>query len=136
MAKIAAIQEYGAHITVTDKMRKFLASAYNIHLKPTTTVLTIPPRAHRRTVMINNMQKWQKMFKKIILKNKDFDMYKSLSMLGMIMVQDYKAIIKTNKFQELSDMTLKIREIKDISGSQPLYATGEMERQITAEIIR
>lgn len=44
---LAAIHEYGCKIEVTPKMRKYLA-ATGLHLKPTTTHITIPERAFLR----------------------------------------------------------------------------------------
>ena len=44
---LASIHEYGCKIKVTPKMRKYLA-ATGLHLKPTTTHITIPERAFLR----------------------------------------------------------------------------------------
>lgn len=44
---LAAIHEYGCTIKVTDKMRAYLHST-GLHLKPTTTHITIPERAFLR----------------------------------------------------------------------------------------
>ena len=41
----APIQEFGGSITVTDKMRGFLAANYGIHLKKSTATIDIPPRS-------------------------------------------------------------------------------------------
>jgi hypothetical protein len=46
-AWLAGIHEYGCKITVTDKMRKWLA-ANGLHLKPSTTTITIPERSFLR----------------------------------------------------------------------------------------
>lgn len=45
---LAAIHEYGCNITVTPKMRAFL-HYQGLHLKPTTTVITIPERSFLRS---------------------------------------------------------------------------------------
>lgn len=48
---IANVQEFGATIPVTPKMRAFFRGAFKISLKPTTTSITIPPRPFiRQTV--------------------------------------------------------------------------------------
>jgi hypothetical protein len=135
MSKIAAIQEYGATITVTDKMRGFLSAKYGIHLKKSTTQIVIPPRAHRYQVVKENDKKWTKELKKILIQNK-FDVKKSLDILGYVMAQDYKTIIKNANFDKLSEATLLIRHVEGIAGSAPLNATGEMERQITSEVYK
>lgn len=46
-AWLAAIHEYGCNITVTPKMRAFLHS-HGLHLKDSTTVITIPERSFLR----------------------------------------------------------------------------------------
>lgn len=46
-AWLASIHEYGCKIQVTDKMRAYLHST-GLHLKPTTTHITIPERAFLR----------------------------------------------------------------------------------------
>lgn len=133
MAKIATIQEYGANITVTDKMRGFLAVTYGIYLKKTTTHIMIPPRAHRYQLVQNNKNKWTKQLRILLIKN-NYDILKSFGAMGAIMKQDYSQVIKDGKFQTLSEATMHIRKINDIAGSQPLYATGEMERVLTYEV--
>lgn len=47
-AWLAGIHEYGCKIPVTDKMRAFFRGRFNINLKPTTTVITIPERSFLR----------------------------------------------------------------------------------------
>ena len=46
-AWLAGIHEYGCKITVTPKMRAWL-HAHGLHLKPSTTVITIPERSFLR----------------------------------------------------------------------------------------
>ncbi len=45
MAGLGAVQEFGARIKVTDKMRGYLAYAFGVHLKKTTKEIVIPPRS-------------------------------------------------------------------------------------------
>lgn len=45
MAGIGAVQEYGAEIPVTDKMRGFLRHNFGINLKKSTTHIRIPARS-------------------------------------------------------------------------------------------
>lgn len=136
MAKIAKIQEFGAHITVTDKMRRFLGWKFGIHLKKTTTMITIPPRPHMKNVVEKNIAKWKKELAKQLEKNK-FDLEKSLKVMGMVMAQDYKkSFFEDGVFQELAGATIAIRQQKDIGGTLPLVATNEMQRQIKSEVIK
>jgi hypothetical protein len=133
MAKIAGIQEYGATITVTDKMRKFLAWKYEIYLKKTTTHIIIPPRAHRYQVVQENKDKWSKQLATLLEKN-NYNLVKSLGALGVEMRKDYIGTLKQGKFQELSAATMLIREKKNIAGSQPLYATRGLALNLTFEV--
>lgn len=55
LADLAIIQEFGTKITVTDKMRGFLASQ-GLFLKKSTKVITIPPRPSIRNSFDNNTQ--------------------------------------------------------------------------------
>ena len=135
MSKIARIQEYGATITVTDKMRKFLAVAYGIYLKKETTTITIPPRPHRKQTINKFMKQWKKELAKLLLKT-NYDLEKSLEILALKMAQDYKDIFSTGKFDALSSATLLIRNIKGIDGTAPLVATGEMQRTIKSEVTK
>lgn len=45
MAGLGAVQEFGARIKVTDKMRGYFAYAFGINLKKTTTEIVIPARS-------------------------------------------------------------------------------------------
>lgn len=47
MARLAAVHEFGMEINVTDKMRKYLAVT-GLHLKASTTTITIPERSFLR----------------------------------------------------------------------------------------
>lgn len=133
MAKIAAIQEFGASINVTPKMRGFLSASYGINLKATTSQIVIPPRAHRKQVIEKHAEEWQHVLTKTLVKT-GFDINKSLDILGVIIQQDYKSIIIGGNFTKLSDATLHMRQKNNIGGSQPLYATGEMARTIESEV--
>lgn len=45
LAGLGAVQEFGATINVTDKMRSFFRYKFGINLKKTTTQIVIPPRS-------------------------------------------------------------------------------------------
>lgn len=45
LAGIGAVQEYGANINVTDKMRNYLRYAFGMNLKKSTTSINIPARS-------------------------------------------------------------------------------------------
>lgn len=133
LSKIAAIQEYGAVIPVTDRMRGFLSAAYGIHLKKSTTQIVIPPRAHKKQTIQKNAQKWQKELTKI-LQQVNFDIPKALEILGLKIMHDYKKVLTSGNFQELSSATMHIRSKTDIAGNVPLMATGELQRRMISEV--
>lgn len=56
---IAAVQNYGATINVTDKMRGFFAYHFGVHLKKTTTTITIPPTHFYEHCLEKNKEKWK-----------------------------------------------------------------------------
>ncbi len=116
MSEIAAVHEYGATIPVT-----------------ATKEVVIPPRPHRQQALDVYQNQWVKDLRKLLLANK-FNAKTSLTQLGLKMAEDYRTIIKTGTFKDLAEVTLKAREYNNISGTQPLYATGEMARQITSEV--
>jgi hypothetical protein len=134
MAKIAKIQEYGAHINVTQKMRIFMLKTYGINLFGKDTI-TIPPRPHMQETKNKFIDSWKKKLA-TLLKRNNYDLEKSLSTLSLIMVQDYKSVFADAKFKDLSSATLHIRQIKNIGGTQPLVASGEMQRQIDGKVFK
>lgn len=128
-AKIAAIQEFGAIVNVTDKMRKFL-HCNGIHLSPKKTTITIPPRAHRQKLIKKYGKSWEKLLAKQLEKT-NFNVDKSLQKLKLQMIQDYRKLISsTGRFKKLSGATISYRQVNDIGGTRPLFATGDMERLI------
>jgi hypothetical protein len=121
--KIASIQEYGAIIPVTSKMRGYFGWKYGIYISKST--ITIPPRPHRKQTIQAKMPKWKKLFA-ILLNKNEYDIEKSFNELGKQMLDDYRDVIKEGNFQPLSQATLKIRQRDDIYGSVPLNATDGM----------
>lgn len=133
LAKIARINEYGAVINVTPKMRGFLSAAYGIHLKKDTTQIIIPPRTHRQQTIHKHLFEWKTKLSKLLVKYKG-DIHKSLEALSIIMLQDYKDIFLHGEFVENSAMTLKIRKSKGIGSTTPLVATGELQRRMERRV--
>jgi hypothetical protein len=114
-------------------MRGFLASEYGIYLKASTTQIVIPPRAHKKQTIQNNAKKWEKELTNILQKV-DFDIPVALEILGLKIMQDYKKVLTSGNFQELSNATMHIRKKNDVAGNIPLMATGELERRMISEV--
>ena len=133
LAMIARVQEYGEKIDITPKMRKFFAWAFGIHLKRSTTQIVIPPRPHRANTIKKNQAKWKKTLA-IELRRSGYNLEASLEALGMQVLQDYKAVLMSGKFKQISGATRCIRTVTGVGGSAPLYATGELQRRLKAEV--
>ena len=121
--KIAAIQEFGAIIPVTSRMRGYLDWKYGINVWKSTII--IPPRPHRKQTIQRMMTRWKKILA-VLLKKNEYDVGKSFDELGKQMLDDYRDVIKGGNFQPLSQATLKMRQIDDVYGSVPLNATDGM----------
>lgn len=129
--KTAKIQEFGSIIPVTDKMKNYFKTL-NIYLSASS--LIIPPRPHRKQTIRKNYKKWTKEFKHALILTK-FDIKKALEILKLNVVADYKDMIVSGEFTPLSGLTLLLRQENEISGSKPLYATGELRNHIKGRVV-
>lgn len=128
--KIAAIQEYGATIPVTDKMRGwFLANGFP--LKKTTTEIIIPPRPFIRQTKDANLSKWTEQFQnnleKVVKGEMTFE--QMLMRLGATIQGDIKETISNFKEPKNSPMTIAMKG-KDT----PLRNTGIMQETVDFEV--
>ena len=127
---LASIHEYGCKIEVTPKMRNYLA-ATGLHLKKTTTHITIPERAFLRNGYDNN---------------KDDVIKKAEAVLGDVI----GGTMSTDQFFELIGLLLKSR-IQDYArdldsppnhpytvdrkgSSNPLVSSGDMIGAISYKV--
>lgn len=130
-AWLAGIHEYGCKITVTPKMRNWLA-ANGLHLKKTTTQIVIPERSFLRAGFDEHhedvVKKFEKALGKVLLGG-DVDKY--LEDLGQLLrdkIVDYGI--------ELSEppkhpFTLRANPTK----TNPLVQSGEMLEALTFEVV-
>lgn len=130
---LANVHEFGVAIKVTDKMRRFLAIRYKIHLKKSTEYIHIPPRAPREKTINKNQDKWIRAVDKLT-QQYNYDMKKVTVALAFIIKKDYQAQLLSGQFKELSSATMHMRQIKGVVGNMPLYATGEWERRMVDKV--
>lgn len=128
---IASVQEYGIKINVTLKMRRFLASQ-GLHLKKTTTQITIPERsfiragwdAHEKDVL----DKSDEMIPELISQGISVDAY--LNALG-----DEAASYIKDFARDLRNPANHPFTVDRKGSSNPLVDTGGMIGAITYEIL-
>lgn len=128
--KIAQIQEYGARIPVTDKMRKWFA-VQGFPLSKHTTEIVIPPRAFIRQTSDNNKKKWVEQFRNSLVKVLDGKMTfeQAMNRLGVVIQGDVKETISTFSEPANSPMTIAMKG-KDT----PLRDTGIMLATVDYEV--
>lgn len=132
-AWLAHIHEFGCVIQVTPKMRNYLA-ATGLHLKKTTTVITIPERSFLRTGYDVNRDE--------VLKTQDIlmgsvadgtiDVKTFLDMVGTELESKIKEYAVDLQSPALHPYTLEHRKH---GGSNPLADTGDMIGSISHRIV-
>jgi len=128
IAARAAVNEYGATIRVTKKMRGFFAAKFGIGLKKSTNVIRIPARPsmaktyslHKRKIVERQAIEWGK-----LIDGKQ-TARRSLARLGEWYVGRIKWVIKTVRFAPNSSLTVKTK-----GSSKPLIQSGEMRNSVT-----
>lgn len=121
-AWLAGIHEYGCKIKVTDKMRKYLA-ATGLHLKATTTHITIPERAFLRNGYDENKDEFievaEGLLGDVIGGTMTADMlFKTVGLFMKSRIQDYAT--------ELDSPPNHPYTLKNKGSSNPLVDTGDM----------
>lgn len=94
IALVASVQEYGATINVTDKMRGwFLANGYP--LRKETTQIHIPARSFMRSTADNKGNEWQKQIEKDLSKviEGNLSLEEALNRLGLKIKGDIQETI-------------------------------------------
>lgn len=132
VAARGAVNEFGAHIKVTEKMRGFLAAAYGVFLKESTKFIDIPARPFTRTGFDNNKNKLQRAIKKWFndLVSGSMSAAKLLNNVGVIHTDQLKKTLRRRKlWKPNSELTIKIKK-----KSAPLINTGEMMNSIKYKI--
>ena len=128
----ALIQEYGAVIPVTKKMRGwFLAQGFP--LKKSTTEIIIPPRPFLRKAL-KNQKVWAKYVNEMFDANQDGHMtlYKIAKNIAEMMQDDIQEAISSNIPPENSEITKKNKR----GSSRTLMDTGLLRSSILGAVIK
>lgn len=126
---LAKIHEYGVVIQVTPKMRAFLASQ-GLHLKPTTTTITIPERSFIRNGWDTHANGILNAVEREVVKfvHDESDVNEVLDLAG-----DETASIIRFFARELRNPALNPFTIERKGSSDPLIESGEMVDSIDYE---
>lgn len=129
-AWLAGIHEYGCKITVTPKMRKWLA-ANGLHLKPTTTHITIPERSFLRGGFDNCHDEIVKKASSVL----------PLVVEGKMQENEFIELIGTLFRDRVKDYAVDLRDppnhpftVERKNSSNPLVSTGDMINAIDYEV--
>lgn len=129
-AWLAAIHEYGCTIKVTDKMRAWL-HRNGLHLKKSTTTITIPERSFLRAGFDANHEKVIKLNEAALgdcLESGDVDTF--LESVGQMLrdkIVDYAVDLKTPPKHPFSLQ-------RNPGKTNPLIITGDMVNALTYEV--
>lgn len=127
---LAAVHEFGIQIKVTPKMRTFL-HAHGLHLKPTTTHITIPERSFVRTGA-------DKAGPAIIKKTEEFivDVIE-----GNIPVEEFYEQVGNELRSKIQEFAIDLRNpanhpftIENKNSSNPLVDSGNMIASMEVEV--
>jgi hypothetical protein len=129
MAMIASVNEFGANIPVTDKMRGYL-NFIGIHLKKSTTQIKIPERAPLRTTMDrkSTMDEVVDFASRVFDLNQDID--KIPDAIGLALVSQVQDTIESNLQPGNSSWTIERKK-----SAKTLQDTGRFKRQISHEVV-
>ena len=129
VAKVAEINEFGATIKVTDKMRKWFA-AQGFPLNKNTTEIHIPARSFIRTTIDERSDDWHDIFYSRLEKVFDgkLTLKQALEQLGLVIKGDIQEKITQITTPPNSGMTV-IMKGKD----KPLINTGFMQETISVK---
>lgn len=138
LAYIGAVQEYGANINVTDKMRAFLRYNFGVNLKKNTTKISIPARSWLyEPIKDKGFRKLIYEFigdQEIFEEYADKDFMKQLANLigeaGLLQIQ--KAFNDggiNGEWEANSPLTIERK-----GSSKPLIDKGDLRRSITYEV--
>jgi hypothetical protein len=128
-AKIAIIQEYGANINVTKKMRKWFAFK-GIYLSKNKTQINLPPRPFMQQTADNNRSKWRKQLLQLI-KSNNYQIGDVLDIIGQVMASDIQKTMAQGKFVPNAPLTVDWKGF-----NKPLVNTGDLSRSVDYEVTK
>lgn len=129
---LAAIHEYGCKIPVTDKMRAYLHSI-GVHLKKSTTQITIPERSFLRAGYDQNKEKILKQAEKVLPD----------VLLGTLSEEQYYELVGALLRDAIKEYAVDLQTppkkpwpTRDPAKNNPLIETGDMVSGIEYEVKR
>ena len=129
-AYLAMIHEYGCKIQVTDKMRAYL-NQHGLHLKASTSEITIPERSFLRTGYDQNrdqvLASARAALDAVMIGTMEPEKY--LEMVGLLLssaIKDYAVSLNTPPNHPYT--------VAQKGSSNPLVDTGDMIESITYEV--
>jgi len=147
LAGLGAVQEFGAHIPVTDKMRGFFRYHFGINLKKDTTQIDIPARSflqmplERKNELLKRLKEHGfKNFDDLIDHITETGDYESLGyILGGVALEQIQEAFDTSGWGEWapnSELTIsnKIKSERQRATAKPLIDTGRLKDKITFEV--
>lgn len=130
LALIAKVQEYGAVINVTQKLRNYLGMKHGIWLSKDKTQIIIPPRSFMLAAFFDNQNEYADRLMKFYAISGDID--EALDKLGeTIQKQDIPNSINEHyiKWQKNSDMTILLKGF-----DKPLVGKGNLITDIDRQV--
>ncbi len=148
LAGLGAVQEFGARIKVTDKMRGFLAWKFGIHLKKETTEIVIPARSWLQMPVERSEELRQKIKEKSELTKSDRELLEMTIQeygeggllnsfayaVGASALEQIQEAFDTGGFGEWTPNSPATIALK--GSSQPLIDEGKLRSKITFEVKR
>lgn len=138
LAGLGAVQEYGAHIQVTQKMRNYFRHEFGINLKKSTTEIEIPARSWLyEPIKDPNFRKYildwvgdEEFFKEYVDKDVMRELANIIGEVGLMQI--FKAFDNggiNGEWAPNSALTIQRKH-----SSKPLVADGDLKGHVTFEV--
>lgn len=134
----AAVNEFGANITVTPRMRAWM-HFQGIHLRKDTSTIVIPPRPFLRTTAKEKANSWVNALAFAVKGKADKPeaWYDGMGLVGEAMKADIKASIEKGSWAPNSSMTIAMKTAKGKTDpAHPLVDTGDMLLSVISEVVK
>lgn len=130
---IANVQEFGADITVTPKMRGFFRAVFGVSLKKSTTKITIPSRPFIRRTFDKRLDELKKLgfdLGGLVIDDK-LTLEQSLELWGEKFVAFIRnEIAEGNNFEPNAPLTIERKG----AGKHPLQDSGRLQQALKAVV--
>lgn len=128
----ATANEFGANITVTDKMRGYFSNELGVTLSPKTKYIRIPERSFIRGYFTNERKRIQKISEQLITQVISLQITADdyFDLMGQEMVSGVQRYLTELKDPPNSPLTIELK-----GSSNPLIDTGQMRNSITYRVV-